>query len=84
MTSPSTPGSAGFGAGAEPPPVTAFAFRNGLVRPAQGRILAGVCAALGRATNTDPVASGTDPERTLASGLGGIRVDPLVAAGRSV
>jgi phage shock protein PspC (stress-responsive transcriptional regulator)/predicted membrane protein len=55
MTSPSTPGPAGFGAGAEPPPVTAFAFRNGLVRPAQGRILAGVCAALGRATNTDPV-----------------------------
>lgn len=39
----------------EPPPITAFAWRNGLVRPKQGRLLAGVCGALGRATNTDPV-----------------------------
>ncbi len=29
--------------------------RDRLVRPQQGRYLAGVCAALGRATNTDPV-----------------------------
>src|SRR6185436_17363089 len=31
------------------------AFRNGLVRPVHGRLLAGVCAGFGRATNTDPV-----------------------------
>lgn len=37
--------------GAAPP----FATRYGLVRPLQGRYLAGVCAALGRATRTDPV-----------------------------
>ena len=29
--------------------------RDKLVRPRQGRYIAGVCAALGRATNTDPV-----------------------------
>jgi phage shock protein PspC (stress-responsive transcriptional regulator) len=39
-----------------PPPGTAgWATRYGLVRPARGRVLAGVCAAIGRATNTDPV-----------------------------
>jgi phage shock protein PspC (stress-responsive transcriptional regulator) len=39
-----------------PPPGTGgWATRYGLVRPAQGRMLAGVCAAVGRATNTDPV-----------------------------
>jgi len=38
-----------------PPPLTAFAWRNGLVRPKQGRLLAGVSGAFGRATNTDPV-----------------------------
>lgn len=32
-----------------------FTSRYGLVRPAEGRYLAGVCAAVGRATNTDPV-----------------------------
>ncbi|MEU4566803.1 PspC domain-containing protein [Micromonospora sp. NPDC023956] len=32
-----------------------FTSRYGLVRPRQGRYLAGVCAAVGRATNTDPV-----------------------------
>lgn len=32
-----------------------FTSRYGLVRPRQGRYLAGVCAAIGRATNTDPV-----------------------------
>lgn len=37
--------------GAAPP----FASRYGLVRPLQGRYAAGVCAALGRATRTDPV-----------------------------
>ncbi|HET8682375.1 MAG TPA: PspC domain-containing protein [Micromonosporaceae bacterium] len=41
----------------EPPatPLGAFTARYGLVRPAAGRQLAGVCAAVGRATNTDPV-----------------------------
>lgn len=39
----------------ETPPLTAFAWRNGLVRPVEGRLLAGVCGALGRGTNTDPV-----------------------------
>src|SRR5205814_2152264 len=39
-----------------PPPGTGgWATRYGLVRPARGRVLAGVCAAIGRATNTDPV-----------------------------
>jgi phage shock protein PspC (stress-responsive transcriptional regulator) len=37
------------------PPLTAFAYRHALVRPTRGRIFAGVCAAFGRATNTDPV-----------------------------
>ncbi|MFD6564439.1 PspC domain-containing protein [Micromonospora profundi] len=32
-----------------------FTSRYGLVRPRDGRYLAGVCAAIGRATNTDPV-----------------------------
>jgi phage shock protein PspC (stress-responsive transcriptional regulator) len=32
-----------------------LASRYGLVRPLQGRYVAGVCAALGRATHTDPV-----------------------------
>ncbi|MFD0740558.1 PspC domain-containing protein [Phytohabitans flavus] len=50
------------GAGAPPPPPPtsedpsmAFTSRYGLVRPRQGRYVAGVCAAIGRATNTDPV-----------------------------
>ncbi|QGN46901.1 PspC domain-containing protein [Micromonospora sp. WMMD558] len=34
---------------------TSFTSRYGLVRPHDGRYLAGVCAAIGRATNTDPV-----------------------------
>jgi phage shock protein PspC (stress-responsive transcriptional regulator) len=34
---------------------SAFATRHGLRRPLVGRHLAGVCAAIGRATNTDPV-----------------------------
>ncbi|MFC0526369.1 PspC domain-containing protein [Phytohabitans kaempferiae] len=50
--------------GSTPPPpppgmgdlgMGAFTSRYGLVRPRQGRYLAGVCAAIGRATNTDPV-----------------------------
>ncbi|MDG4821109.1 PspC domain-containing protein [Asanoa sp. WMMD1127] len=42
--------------GAGPVPGTAgFATRYGLVRPHNGRYLAGVCAAIGRATNTDPI-----------------------------
>jgi phage shock protein PspC (stress-responsive transcriptional regulator) len=32
-----------------------FAARYGLVRPRQGRYVAGACAAIGRATRTDPV-----------------------------
>ena len=47
---PGGPTSAG-----EPPPLTAFAWRNGLVRPTRGRVLAGVCGAVARATNTDPI-----------------------------
>ncbi|WP_433387669.1 PspC domain-containing protein [Micromonospora sp. KLBMP9576] len=42
--------------GAQPPFGGAgFTSRYGLVRPRNGRYLAGVCAAIGRATNTDPV-----------------------------
>ncbi|MFD2765730.1 PspC domain-containing protein [Micromonospora eburnea] len=50
-------GSAPFGPpppGYAPPP-GGFTSRYGLVRPRDGRYLAGVCAAIGRATNTDPV-----------------------------
>ncbi len=39
----------------EPPPQEPWAARFGLVRPRQGRFLAGVCTAIGRATNTDPL-----------------------------
>ena len=35
--------------------LSAFTTRFGLVRPVQGRYVAGVCAAVGRATGTDPV-----------------------------
>ncbi|TCB97508.1 PspC domain-containing protein [Micromonospora zingiberis] len=44
---PTGPGAPFGGAG--------FTSRYGLVRPRDGRYLAGVCAAVGRATNTDPV-----------------------------
>ncbi len=51
------PGSgAPFGApppGGQFPP--GFLARYGLVRPVEGRYFAGVCASIGRATNTDPV-----------------------------
>ncbi|MCZ7427328.1 PspC domain-containing protein [Micromonospora sp. WMMA1949] len=40
---------------APPPGAAGFTTRYGLVRPREGRYLAGVCAAIGRATNTDPV-----------------------------
>ncbi|SCG56649.1 PspC domain-containing protein [Micromonospora inositola] len=40
---------------APPPGAAGFTSRYGLVRPREGRYLAGVCAAIGRATNTDPV-----------------------------
>jgi phage shock protein PspC (stress-responsive transcriptional regulator) len=43
------------GAAGWPPAGSGFATRYGLVRPRQGRYVAGVCAAIGRATNTDPV-----------------------------
>jgi phage shock protein PspC (stress-responsive transcriptional regulator) len=36
-------------------PPQPLAARYGLVRPRQGRYVGGVCAAIGRATNTDPV-----------------------------
>ncbi|MEE6263294.1 PspC domain-containing protein [Plantactinospora sonchi] len=36
-------------------PPGAFTYRYGLVRPTEGRYLAGVCAAIGRATNSDPI-----------------------------
>lgn len=63
-TAAGTPGGQSYAAGAPggqgyatgPPPGTApFTSRYGLVRPRQGRYLAGVCAAIGRATNTDPI-----------------------------
>jgi phage shock protein PspC (stress-responsive transcriptional regulator) len=37
------------------PDAVPFAARHGVVRPLQGRYVAGVCAALARATRTDPV-----------------------------
>src|SRR5690606_40663132 len=37
------------------PGLAGLAARYGLVRPLQGRYVAGVCAAVGRATGTDPV-----------------------------
>jgi phage shock protein PspC (stress-responsive transcriptional regulator) len=40
---------------AEEQPAPSLARRYGLERPLQGRYVAGVCAALGRATGTDPV-----------------------------
>ena len=51
------------GQGPPPPPpwgygqpgASGFTTRYGLVRPRNGRYLAGVCAAIARATNTDPV-----------------------------
>jgi phage shock protein PspC (stress-responsive transcriptional regulator) len=52
------PGGAFPPPGPFPPPQPtggAFATKYGLVRPIQGRWFAGVCAAVGRATNTDPV-----------------------------
>ena len=58
---PPPPPGAGFpppGGFPPPPPGTSgWATRYGLVRPTKGRgrVLAGVCAAIGRATNTDPV-----------------------------
>lgn len=50
-----TPGGQGYTASGPPPGSAAFTSRYGLVRPHQGRYLAGVCAAIGRATNTDPI-----------------------------
>ncbi|PYC72400.1 hypothetical protein C7C45_08065 [Micromonospora arborensis] len=51
------PGPGGPGPSVPPPPLggAGFTSRYGLVRPRDGRYLAGVCAAIGRATNTDPV-----------------------------
>ncbi|MFG1775392.1 PspC domain-containing protein [Micromonospora sp. NPDC049051] len=63
---PGAPPTAAGHAGGTPPPGAGpgpqpsfggagFTSRYGLVRPRDGRYLAGVCAAIGRATNTDPV-----------------------------
>ncbi|MGW3612469.1 PspC domain-containing protein, partial [Micromonospora sp. NPDC005163] len=49
------PGPGGPGPSAPPLGGAGFTSRYGLVRPREGRYLAGVCAAIGRATNTDPV-----------------------------
>ncbi|MFU8854102.1 PspC domain-containing protein [Micromonospora sp. SL1-18] len=49
---PNAPPPSGY---APPPGAAGFTSRYGLVRPRDGRYLAGVCAAIGRATNTDPV-----------------------------
>ncbi|MFJ6198473.1 PspC domain-containing protein [Micromonospora sp. NPDC092111] len=56
-TSPTGGGDAPPPGGYPPPPSggASFTSRYGLVRPREGRYLAGVCAAIGRATNTDPV-----------------------------
>lgn len=69
--------SAGFpppGGFVPPPPGTSgYATRYGLVRPTHGRYIAGVCAALGRATNTDPVLWRVAlPVLTVLGGLGGL------------
>ncbi|BCJ28118.1 PspC domain-containing protein [Actinocatenispora sera] len=52
---PPPPGGSGAGWADEPPPITGFARRHQLIRPVQGKKVAGVCAGLGRATGTDPV-----------------------------
>ncbi len=50
-----------------------YATRFGLVRPYQGRYISGVCAALGRATNTDPVLWRVIlPVLTLFNGMGAV------------
>ncbi|MCX4470054.1 PspC domain-containing protein [Micromonospora sp. NBC_01655] len=55
-SAPPPPPPGGYAAPPPPPPEGAgFTSRYGLVRPREGRYLAGVCAAIGRATNTDPV-----------------------------
>ncbi|MEU8297589.1 PspC domain-containing protein [Micromonospora sp. NPDC048909] len=54
-TPPPPPGGPGGAAAGPPPGGAGFTSRYGLVRPREGRYLAGVCAAIGRATNTDPV-----------------------------
>lgn len=84
-TDPADPGDTAEGAGFPPPEGTGgsatqfglrtggYAARFGLVRPLQGRYLAGVCAALGRATNTDPVLWRVAlPVLTVLGGLGGL------------
>ncbi|MER5701297.1 PspC domain-containing protein [Micromonospora sp. NPDC002296] len=52
---PPPPPPGGYAAPPPPPEGAGFTSRYGLVRPREGRYLAGVCAAIGRATNTDPV-----------------------------
>ncbi|MGW4502703.1 PspC domain-containing protein [Micromonospora sp. NPDC004336] len=56
VAAPDAAGATPPGAGPQPPPAgVSFTSRYGLIRPRDGRYLAGVCAAIGRATNTDPV-----------------------------
>jgi phage shock protein PspC (stress-responsive transcriptional regulator) len=52
---PPPPPSSDPPAGPAPSAEEPWATRFGLVRPRHGRYLAGVCAAIGRATNTDPL-----------------------------
>jgi phage shock protein PspC (stress-responsive transcriptional regulator) len=55
------------------PQAGGYAAQFGLVRPVEGRYIAGVCAALGRATNTDPVLWRVVlPVLTVVGGLGGL------------
>lgn len=54
-TPPGASATADPGAAAPPPPADGPWARYGLIRPRHGRYLAGVCGALGRATNTDPL-----------------------------
>lgn len=52
---PPPPPPPGAGWADEAPPITGFARRHQLIRPVQGKKVAGVCAGIGRATGTDPV-----------------------------
>jgi phage shock protein PspC (stress-responsive transcriptional regulator) len=74
---PDQPGPTAGTAAAPPPPPLAptggYATRFNLVRPAGDRYIAGVCGALGRATNTDPVLWRVLlPVLLLVNGLGAV------------
>ncbi len=68
-----TPGGGTPGGPQPGPQAGGYAAQFGLVRPVEGRYIAGVCAALGRATNTDPVLWRVVlPVLTVVGGLGGL------------